>query len=157
MDIAAGRAALTKLKDDTGEYLRLREVAAHERVQKVLTESTEALESTKKNHAELRAYASELRALALELSGFSTEIGTLYKDFTDRVAETDALLDVRLEEVKKLEKQCNTERKMITEDRKELDHQMDLLRDGKRLLADRQQMLQKGAEELQKLRAKARL
>jgi uncharacterized phage infection (PIP) family protein YhgE len=153
--IAASSAALSKLKEDTGKYLELREVAAHERVQKVLAESIEALESTNKNHAELASYASGLRALALELSGFSVEIVTLYKDFTERVVQTDALLDLRLEEAKKLEKACRIERKKLDEDMKQLDNNMAELRDQKRLLADRQQMLAKGAEELQKLRSKA--
>lgn len=154
MEIAAGRAALSKLKEDTGTYLEFREVAAHERVEKVLAESTEALESTKKNHAELSAYASGIRALALEISGFSAEIVTLYKDFSERVSKTDALLDLRLEEAKKLEKACTIERKMITLDQQQLERDMANLRDEKRLLADRQHMLERAAKEVERLQNK---
>ncbi len=154
VSISKGRAALSQLKVDTEKYLELRETAAHERVEKVLKESHEALKSTTQNQEELHAYAKDLSHFTLELAGFSQEIVTLFHDFTERVAATDAALDIRLEEARSIEKRCTIERANITEDRKQLARERNALSDEKRLLTDRQQMLAKTAEYIKKLQGK---
>lgn len=152
--IASGRAALTKLKDDTKSYLEFREVAAHKQVEKVLEESIEALESIKNNHAELSTYASEIRALALELHGFSEEIVALFSDFQNVVAESNAKLDIRLADLKAREKEVMIEKEGIKADRRKLDGDMANLRDEKRLLADRQEVVRKTTEAIKKITGK---
>lgn len=154
MQISTGQAALSKLKTDTKSYLELREKAAHDVVEKVLKESVEALESTNKNHAALREFASGLRTMALELSGFSQEITTLFSDFLNIVAESNAKLDVRLEDIRAREKEVMIQREAIDADQKALDREMKDLRDGKRLLADRQAIVNKTVEQIKKITGK---
>lgn len=154
LEISAGRAALSKLMDDTKAYLELREVAAHERVDKVLKESVEALESTKENHAALAQYASGLRALAIELSGFSKEITTLFSDFRTIVTDSDAKLDIRLSEVRAREKEVMIGRGNLEADQEALNRDMAILRDEIRLLADRQVVVQKAADSIRKITGK---
>ncbi len=154
MEIASGRAALTKLKDETKSYLELREQSAHDHILKVLEASTEALESTKANHAELASYASGLRALALELNGFSSDLVALSNDFRNRTIETNAKLDVRLTDIQTREKEVTIERVKLAGDREQLDRDLLALREGKRILADRTQLLQKQSEYIKNLQSK---
>ncbi len=152
--ISKGRSQLSQLKIDTEKYIELRETAAHERVEKVLKESYEALKSTTQNQEELHAYASELSNFSLELAGFSKEIASLFQDFTERVVATDASLDIRLAEIQSLEKRCTIDKANITEDRKQIARDRHTLSDEKRLLSDRQEMLARTAERIKKLQGK---
>jgi len=153
-NVSLAKAELLKLKETTEEYMVVREREAEERVIEVLKESREALEETAKNHNELSGYSRDLKDYANELNVLASDIEALFKDFNARMRESEGDMEVNHKLVSEVLKQLKIERVNITEDRKMLDRDRNEIRDGWRLLRDRQETLKKGFEELKKLKTK---
>jgi chromosome segregation ATPase len=146
--ISQGNAELRKLKETTEEYLVVREGEAEQRVIEVLKKSREALEATTSNHDELSSYKGELNAFANELSELSSGIAALFKDFNTRVREADKDMEDHLVAVGEVLKQTKVAKSDVESQRKVLALERAEIRDGWRLLKDRQQTLKEGFEEL---------
>lgn len=147
-NISLGRAELLKLKGATEEYMTVREEEAEKRVLRVLKESRDALEETSNNHKELSTYNSELQAYANELKGLTSNIITLFKDFNIKMDEAEKDMEKHYKAVSEVLKQSKVVHSAIRSDRKVLDLERAEIRDGWRLLKDRQQTLKEGFEEL---------
>jgi chromosome segregation ATPase len=150
-NLSDARVEFLKLKESTEEYMVVREHEAEERVAKVLKESREALEETSKNHDELTRFSSELKAYAIEIKGLSTDITTLFKDFGEKMNEADEDIKKNSQIVSDILKKIKIERVQVQEDCKQLERERKEISEGKRLLKDRQESLEKAWGELKRL------
>lgn len=146
--IADGRSTLSAITDDTEIYLKAREADAHKRVDKVLTESRDALQEINKNYEELKAYGNELRAYALTLTGFHDNLIALGKDFRERVELADLELTVKGTQVQDVFQQARIERAQVTEDRKQLGRERAQISEAWKEVSDRREAFERAWEEL---------
>lgn len=152
-NISDGRTILKELKETTEEYMVTREKEAEGRVIKVLKESSDALEEISTNHKELSKYNSELKAYAIELNTIASDIATLFEDFNKAMKIADVNMEKHRFEVAEILKATKVETTAIKSSREVLVGERAEIRDGWRLLKDRQQTLKDGFEELKKLKS----
>jgi hypothetical protein len=148
IQISEGRVVLQELINKKEEYLKLQEKEVMERVDKVLIQSRQALQATTNNHDELSSYNRDLTAYAGELKGFSNVLSTLNEDLTERMNQSDKDMAKHYESVSEILKRVKVEKSAVEAERRVLNLERAEIRDGWRLLKDRQETLKKGFEEL---------
>jgi hypothetical protein len=154
MNLSTAHSELNKLKEETEQYLVLREKDVEDRIITVLKESRNALEETTQNHTELINFSNELQAYAKEIKLMSTEIATLFEGFNISINEIDKDIKEHLIKVNETLNKTKSERIQIAEDRKMLDRERKKTSDEMRLLNDKRGILERGFEELKRLRNK---
>lgn len=152
--LSTGRADLSKLKEETGNYILLREKMTKEKIDSLLQESTELLEKISQNQNELVLFKNELKAYVLELKGFIKAVMSLSQDVITFSTEEDKRLEKKRGEIKALLKESKVLEVEIKEDRKQLERERKETIEGTRLLKDRRETLERGFEELRKLKEK---
>lgn len=153
-EISACSANLRTLKEETNNYLLLREKMAEERIAEVLRESQDVLEKISQNHSELTAFGRELKAYATELHDFFLAVSALSQDFTSRTKDLNEALDKKRDEIKGILDQIQKERSAIGEERKQLARERKQTTEETRLLNDRRETLARGFAELERLKIK---
>lgn len=154
ISLSEGLAALKTLKETTEEYMVFREKEAEQRVAKVLKESRDALENISTNYDQLTRFREELKAYAHQIKSGSDIVVTLFKNFRKSMDEADEDMKVHYASIKEVEKQIKIENSLIKTQREELKKDRLKLEDETRLLTDRRDTLDRGFEELKRLKAK---
>ena len=152
--ISTGRAELKKLEETTQEYMVVREGEAEGRVLKVLEKSREALDEATDNHKELKSYNSELQAFAIELKATATAVTALFGDFGEKMDQADKNMETKHSAVSDILTEIKIERVQVTEDRKQLKRERAEVAEATKLLKDRRAVLQRGFDELERLKGK---
>ena len=153
-NIATGRAELKKLEETTAEYIVSREEKAEARVLEVLKESREALEATTQNHKELSGFNQDLEAYASELKRLTTDISALFQDFNEKMDGAEKDMEEYYKEVHEVLRKIKLENVTLVENRKRVSAERADLREETRLLEDRRGQLERGFEELKRLKNK---
>jgi len=152
--ISIGSANLLKLKEETEDYLLLRESWAKDRIAEVLRESQDVLGKISLNHEELTSYGRELKAYANELNDFFLAVSALSQDFQNRMKQVTIALDEKRAEISRILQEIKNERSAIAEERKQLTRERAETAEGVRVLNDSRETLKRGFDELQKLQQK---
>lgn len=154
ISLSEGLAALKTLKENTEEYMVFREKEAEQRVTKVLKESRDALENISINYDQLTRFREELQAYANQIKNGSDIVVTLFKNFRKSIDEADEDMKDHYASIKEVEKQIKIENSLIKVQREEIKKDRLKLEDETRLLADRRGALERGFEELRRLKEK---
>lgn len=152
--ISTGRADLSKLKEETGNYILLREKMTKEKIDNLLLESTELLGRISQNQNQLVLFKNELKAYASELEGFIQAVMALSQEVILTSDAENKKVDKKREEIKALIKENKVLEIAIGEDRKQLERERQETTEGTRLLKDRRETLERGFAELRKLKTK---
>lgn len=151
-NISIARETLSSLKENTDEYMKVREEEAEQRVIKVLKESRDALDEITNNHKELSTFGYELKAFANELRIISTDIASLFQDFNTRAREAEKDMEEHQKNVDAIRQDIKIQRVKLTEDRKLVDADRKWVEKEKFILKDRIAALDRSWEELKKLK-----
>lgn len=154
LNLANGRAELKTLQEKTEEYIVFREEEANKRVSKVLKESHDALEHIAKNQNQLVAYGDDLKAFADTLKYSSDIVVTLFENFRKSMDQADIDMKDHYLAVQDVLKQAKIENSNIKSQRSSLKNEMKRIADETRLLDDRRSTLERGFEELRRLKKK---
>lgn len=152
--ISTGRANLSKLKEETDEYILLREKMTKEKIDNLLQESSELLGKISQNQNQLVLFKNEIKAYATELQGFIQAVRTLSQEVITFSKEENANLDKKREEITEMVKQNKVIASEIIEGRKQLERDRRQLNEEAREIKDRRETLERGFEELRKLKQK---
>lgn len=153
-NISLGQVQLIEIQKTSEAYMLARESEAIMRVSKILEDSKKSLDEISKNHRELTAYKDSLADVYSDIKVFSEDLLTLFAALNTRLRESDVLMEQKREDIETMLKDIKIQRVRLQEDRKQMDREKITMRDAKRLMVDRQAMLEREFEELKRLKEK---
>jgi len=112
------------------------------------------LENTTQNHKELIQYSVELQAYANKIKDFANIVMSLSQDLNNKMDKSEKDMEDHHGSIAGLLKEIKIERVQISEDRKQLWRDKKENEDQTRLLKDRRETLERGFEELRRLKDK---
>lgn len=154
MAISDGRSELKNLQETIEKYKIFREDEANKIIDKVLKESRDALDNISQNQNELAHYREELEAYANELKSGSKTIVTLFQDFRKKIDQGQKDIEEYYKVINKIKKEIKIEQSKLDSEMKIIKIERKNLADETRLLNDRRQALERGFEELNRLKNK---
>jgi prophage DNA circulation protein len=146
--IAESRQALADLEETRGEYVLKQEKEAMDRVLAVIERSKDALRGVTENLDELRSLVADLKGLTkrvLALRDGYLEMGKRFKEEADEVLKD---IGRRKEEVRQQEAQNADDRRLIDNEREQLNVLAASLREEETKLASQRQEVEAGFAEL---------
>lgn len=146
--IAEGRAALSKLKDETEMVLTERDAEFRNRLEITLVESEDLIRSIGTNHDDLVAYRRDIESYSVQLTEFLDKVITFRTASESFLKEALVILDDRLAVIRQISAQNHKEKLALDGLREGNDQRQDRLRDGERKLKDGEEKLARAWAEL---------